>query len=75
MFVFLLSHSGKAIHRVYPTQGQEAFLEGHIEAFTAIGGVPTRHISYDNLTQHRNAGGWSTWSPSGYEWRSRRPSP
>jgi transposase len=50
MFVFWLSHSGKAIHRVYPTQGQEAFLEGHIEAFTAIGGVPTRHIRYDNLT-------------------------
>jgi hypothetical protein len=50
MFVFWLAHSGKAIHRVYPTQGQEAFLEGHIEAFTAIGGVPTRHIRYDNLT-------------------------
>ncbi|WP_029136889.1 IS21 family transposase [Nakamurella lactea] len=50
MFVFWLSHSGKAIHRVYPTQGQEAFLEGHIEAFEAIGGVPTKHIKYDNLT-------------------------
>ena len=32
MFVYRLSHSGKAIHRVYPTGGQEAFLEGHIEA-------------------------------------------
>lgn len=50
MFAFRLSHSGKAVHRVYPTQGQEAFLEGHIEAFNAIGGVPTRHIRYDNLT-------------------------
>lgn len=50
MFVFWLAHSGKAIHRIYPTQGQEAFLEGHIEAFDAIGGVPTRHIRYDNLT-------------------------
>ncbi|WP_082941529.1 IS21 family transposase [Mycolicibacterium peregrinum] len=50
MFVFWLAHSGKAIHRVYPTQAQEAFLEGHIEAFTAIGGIPTRHIRYDNLT-------------------------
>lgn len=28
MFVFWLSHSGRAIHRAYPTQGQEAFLEG-----------------------------------------------
>jgi transposase len=50
MFVFWLAHSGKAILRIYPTQGQEAFLEGHIEAFDAIGGVPTRHIRYDNLT-------------------------
>ena len=50
MFVFWLAHSGKAIHRVYPTQAQEAFLEGHIEAFHAVGGIPTRHIKYDNLT-------------------------
>ena len=50
MFVFRLSHSGKAIHRIYPTQAQEAFLEGHIEAFKEIGGVPVRHIRYDNLT-------------------------
>lgn len=50
MFVYRLSHSGKAIHRVYPTGGQEAFLEGHIEAFHALGGIPTRHIRYDNFT-------------------------
>ncbi|MFW6599833.1 IS21 family transposase [Propionibacteriaceae bacterium Y2011] len=50
MFVFRLSYSGKAIHRVYPTCGQEAFLEGHIEAFQTLGGVPTRHIRYDNLS-------------------------
>ncbi|WP_104044491.1 IS21 family transposase [Arthrobacter sp. ZGTC412] len=50
MFVFRLSHSGKAIHRIYPTQAQEAFLEGHVEAFKEIGGVPVRHIRYDNLT-------------------------
>ncbi|MFL2000115.1 IS21 family transposase [Microbacterium sp. A1-JK] len=50
MFTFRLSHSGKAIHRVYATQAQEAFLEGHIDAFEDIGGVPTRHIRYDNLT-------------------------
>jgi hypothetical protein len=45
-----LAHSGKAVRRIYPTQAQEAFLQGHIEAFEAIGGVPTRHIKYDNLT-------------------------
>ena len=31
-------------------KGREAFLEGHIAAFEEIGGVPTRHIRYDNLT-------------------------
>jgi hypothetical protein len=41
MFVFWLAHSVKVIHQIYPTQGQEAFLEGHIEAVNAIGGVPT----------------------------------
>ncbi|MEZ2390717.1 IS21 family transposase [bacterium RCC_150] len=50
MFAFRLSHFGKSVHRIYPTCAQEAFLEGHIEAFNAIGGVPTRHIRYDNLT-------------------------
>jgi transposase len=50
LFVYRLSHSGAAIHRVYPTCGQEAFLEGHVEAFEALGGVPTGHIRYDNLT-------------------------
>ena len=50
MFIFRLSHSGKAIHRIYPTQAQEAFLEGHIEAFQVLGGIPTKHIRYDNLT-------------------------
>lgn len=38
MFVYRLSHSGKAIHRIYPTRAQEAFLEGHIEA-SAIEGI------------------------------------
>ncbi|MCX4799815.1 hypothetical protein OG497_38905 [Streptomyces sp. NBC_01242] len=35
--------------RVYATASQEAFLEGHAEAFAALGGVPTVHIRYDNL--------------------------
>ncbi len=39
MFAFRLSHSGKSVHRVYSTQGQEAFLEGHIAAFEGIGGA------------------------------------
>lgn len=50
MFTFRLSHSGRAVHRVYSTQSQEAFLEGHIAAFDELGGVPRLQIKYDNLT-------------------------
>lgn len=50
LFAFRLSHSGKAVHRVYPTSGQEAFLEGHIAAFETLGGIPTKQIKYDNLS-------------------------
>ncbi len=49
MFVMRLSHSGRAVHRIYPSQAQEAFLEGHIDAFEEFGGIPFRHIRYDNL--------------------------
>jgi transposase len=49
LFTLRLSHSGKAVHRAFPTQGQEAFLEGHVYAFEQLGGVPTVHIRYDNL--------------------------
>ena len=50
LFAFRLCFSGKAVHRIYPTQAQEAFLEGHIAAFHTIGGIPAGHIKYDNLT-------------------------
>lgn len=50
MFAFRLSHSGRAVHRVYPTQALEAFLEGHIDAFEELGGIPTLQIKYDNLS-------------------------
>jgi hypothetical protein len=49
LFTLRLSCSGKAVHRVFATQGQEAFLEGHVEALRVLGGVPWRHIRYDNL--------------------------
>ncbi|MGA4844926.1 hypothetical protein ACOBQB_01005 [Streptomyces sp. G5(2025)] len=38
-----------AVHRVYASQAQESFMEGHVEAFDILGGVPSRHIRYDNL--------------------------
>ena len=49
LFVFRLSYSGKAVHRVFATCGQEAFLEGHVHAFTVLGGVPAGQVRYDNL--------------------------
>ena len=50
MFVLRLSHSGKAVHVAYANQAQESFLDGHVRAFEALGGVPTGMIRYDNLT-------------------------
>jgi transposase len=48
MFVMRLSCSGRAFHVAFTTQGQEAFLDGHVQAFAHFGGVPER-IRYDNL--------------------------
>ena len=49
LFTFRLSCSGKAVHRAFGTQGQEAFLQGHLEAFRVLGGTPSVHVRYDNL--------------------------
>lgn len=49
LFTLRMSFSGKAIHRCYPSQGQEAFFEGHVAAFETLGGVPCGQIRYDNL--------------------------
>ena len=47
VFELRLSHSGAAVHIAYGSEGQEAFLEGHVIAFARLGGVPGR-IRYDN---------------------------
>ncbi|MPV51059.1 IS21 family transposase [Pseudactinotalea sp. HY160] len=49
MFVLRLSHSGKAVHIAYANQAQESFLDGHVQAFERLGGVPVGMIRYDNL--------------------------
>jgi hypothetical protein len=49
LFTLRLSYSGKAVHRVFASQGQEAFIEGNLHAFAVLGGVPTGKIRYDNL--------------------------
>ena len=48
MFALRLSHSGRAVHIAYANQAQESFLDGHVHAFSVLGGVPGR-IRYDNL--------------------------
>jgi Transposase and inactivated derivatives len=49
LFTFRLSYSGKAVHRVFASCGQEAFFEGHVHAFSVLGGIPTGKVRYDNL--------------------------
>lgn len=49
LFTLRLSASGKGASTAFLSEGQEAFLEGHVRAFERLGGVPTR-IRYDNLT-------------------------
>lgn len=49
LFTLRLSCSGKAAHRAFASEGQEAFLEGHEYAFGQLGGVPFDKIRYDNL--------------------------
>ena len=47
VFELRLSHSGAAVHVAFGSEGQEAFLEGHVTAFARLGGVPGM-IRYDN---------------------------
>jgi len=47
-FVFILSYSRYLYVRFYPRQTMEFFLEGHMEAYREIGGVPHQG-RYDNL--------------------------
>ena len=47
VFELRLSHSGVAVHVAFGSEGQEAFLEGHVTAFSRLGGVPAR-VRYDN---------------------------
>jgi len=49
LFTMRLSYSARAAHRAFLTQGQEAFLEGHVYGFERLGGVPCEKVRYDNL--------------------------
>lgn len=48
LFILRLSHSARAWAAVFAHQAQEAFFEGHAQAFAHFGGCPAR-IRYDNL--------------------------
>jgi transposase len=48
LFVMRLSASGQAFRRAYLNEAQEVFLDGHVRAFEAFGGVPGT-VRYDNL--------------------------
>jgi transposase len=49
LFAMRLSYSGKAVHRIFASCGQEAFFEGHVHALSVLGGVPCGKVRYDNL--------------------------
>jgi len=48
LFIMRLCYSRRLFVMAFPAQKQEAFFEGHIQAFHSFGGVPQR-ITYDNL--------------------------
>jgi transposase len=48
LFIMRLCYSRKLFVKAYPAQKQEAFLDGHVQAFHHFQGVP-RRIAYDNL--------------------------
>jgi len=48
LFLMRLCYSRKLFVRAFPSQKQESFFEGHVQAFHHFQGIP-RRISYDNL--------------------------
>lgn len=48
LFCLTLSASGASFVMAFPHERQEAFLEGHKQAFDFLGGIPSS-ITYDNL--------------------------
>lgn len=48
LFCMKLGYSKQPIAVAMPNQSQESFFEGHVRAFTFLGGVP-KQIVYDNL--------------------------
>jgi transposase len=49
LFSLRLSFSGKAVHEIFASCGQEAFLEGHVHALQVLGGVLRGKVRYNSL--------------------------
>ncbi len=49
LFTLRMSYSGKSVHRAFITQAQEAFLEGHVAAFTER----TQHVTIATIGRPR----------------------
>lgn len=49
LFTIRLCYAHRTFAMAFPTERQEAFFLGHVQAFAFFGGVP-RRVSYDNLT-------------------------
>ncbi|MFF2792976.1 hypothetical protein ACFVT6_40585 [Streptomyces sp. NPDC058049] len=60
LFSFRLSYSGKAIHRVFASCGQEAFFEGHVHALQTLGG----YVGDNSSAISCSRSGWSLPSRS-----------
>ncbi|MEV0569514.1 hypothetical protein [Dactylosporangium sp. NPDC050588] len=61
LFAFRLSFLGKAVHRIFISGGQDAFLEGHVHAFTTLGGVPTGKIVLGFAQQRVETARWTAF--------------
>jgi transposase len=60
LFSFRLSYSGKAVHRIFASGGQEAFFEGHVHALSVLGG----YVGDNSSAISRCRSGWSLPSRS-----------
>jgi transposase len=49
LFVMRLCYARRLFVRAFPTQKQESFFDGHVQALHYFGGVP-RRLTYDNLS-------------------------
>ena len=67
LFSLRLTASGRACHRAFATQAQEAFFAGHVDAFDRLGGVPgrmrTENVPRNTFVQY--VSGASTDQPEG----------